>query len=195
MRKTIMPRFAANLSSMFGEWGFLDRFDAAADAGFEAVEYLFPYDFDPDAIAARLAKNRLSQALFNLPPGNFAEGERGLAALPDRFDEFAAGVAKALAYAKATGAKRLHMMAGLADPRDRLALNAYRAALGYAAEALGRDGIELLIEPINRRDMPGYFLHDYALALHILEALALPNVKLQFDVYHRQILQDREEHT
>lgn len=183
-----MPRFAANLSSMFGEWGFLDRFDAAADAGFEAVEYLFPYDFDPDAIAARLAKNRLSQAIFNLPPGNFAEGERGLAALPDRFDEFAAGVEKALAYAKATGAKRLHMMAGLADPRDPIALNAYRAALGYAAEALGREGIELLIEPINRRDMPGYFLHDYALALQILEALALPNVRLQFDVYHRQIL-------
>jgi 2-dehydrotetronate isomerase len=183
-----MPRFAANLSCMFGEWSFLDRFEAAADAGFEAVEYLFPYDFAPDAIAARLAKNRLTQALFNLPPGNFAAGERGLAALPDRFEEFAGGVAKALIYARATGTRKLHMMAGLADPHDPAARKAYLAALAYAEEALAREGIDLLIEPINRSDMPGYFLDDYALALQILDAAALPNVKLQFDVYHRQIL-------
>lgn len=183
-----MPRFAANLSFLFGEWPFLDRFDAAADAGFEAVEYLFPYAVTPEAIAARLAKNRLTQALFNLPAGNFDAGDRGLAALPARFDEFAEGVIRALAYAKATGARRLHMMAGLAEPQDETANAAYGRALAFAAEALAKDGIDLMIEPINRRDMPGYFLCDYMHALQIIEDMRLPNVKLQFDIYHRQIL-------
>jgi hydroxypyruvate isomerase len=183
-----MPRFAANLSFMFGEWSFLDRFDAAADAGFAAVEYLFPYEAAPDAIAARLARNRLDQALFNLPPGDFSEGERGLAALPGRFDELKAGVAKALVYAKATGAKQLHMMAGIAEPRDEATCAAYRRSIAYVAEALAADGIDLLIEPINRRDIPGYFLHDYRFARELIADLALPNVKLQFDVNHRQIL-------
>jgi 2-dehydrotetronate isomerase len=109
----------------------------------EAVEYLFPYDFAPDAIAARLAKNRLTQALFNLPPGNFAAGERGLAALPDRFDEFAGGVAKALIYARATGTRKLHMMAGLADPHDPAARKAYLAALASAGLRLLRADAEL----------------------------------------------------
>lgn len=183
-----MPRFAANLSFMFGEWSFLDRFDAAADAGFPAVEYLFPYEFAPDAIAARLAKNHLVQALFNLPAGDFASGERGLAALPDRFEELKAGVAQALVYAKATGAKKLHMMAGIAEPQDQAAAKSYRRAVAFAAEAFAKDGIELLLEPINRRDIPGYFLHDYGLALQLIDELQMPNVKLQFDVYHRQIL-------
>jgi hydroxypyruvate isomerase len=183
-----MPRFAANLSTLFGEWSFLDRFDAAADAGFEAVEYLFPYDFAPDVLAARLAKNRLVQALFNLPPGNFADGDRGLAALPDRSGAFEAGVEQALVYAEATGAKSLHMMAGLADPQDPAALKAYRRAVAFAAEALAKLDIDLLIEPINRRDMPGYFLCDYALALRIIDELGLANLKVQFDIYHRQIL-------
>ncbi len=183
-----MPRFAANLSFMFGEWSFLDRFDAAADAGFEAVEYLFPYEFAPDEIAARLAKNGLDQALFNLPPGDFAGGERGLAALPDRFHDLKASVAQALAYAKATGAKRLHLMAGIAEPRDQAAASSYRRAVAFAAEQLGKEGIDLLIEPINRRDIPGYFLNDYPMALQLIDELRLPNLKLQFDVYHRQIL-------
>ncbi|MHB8886887.1 MAG: 2-oxo-tetronate isomerase [Methylovirgula sp.] len=183
-----MPRFAANLSFMFGEWSFLDRFDAAADAGFTAVEYLFPYDFAPDAIAARLTRNGLSQALFNLPPGDFAGGERGIAALPERFEELKAGVAQALSYAKATGAKRLHMMAGIAAPQDPAACAAYRRAIAFAAEQLAGEGLELLLEPINPRDIPGYFLHDYGLALQLIEDLRMPNVKLQFDVYHRQIL-------
>ena len=177
-----MPRFAANLSTLFGEWSFLDRFDAAADAGFEAVEYLFPYDFAPDVLAARLAKNRLVQALFNLPPGNFADGDRGLAALPDRSGAFEAGVEQALVYAEATGAKSLHMMAGLADPQDPAALKAYRRAVAFAAEALAKLDIDLLIEPINRRDMPGYFLCDYALALRIIDELGLANLKVQFDI-------------
>ncbi len=183
-----MPRFAANLSFTFGEWSFLDRFDAAADAGFPAVEYLFPYEFPPDAIAARLAKNGLVQALFNLPAGDFAGGERGLAALPERFEELKAGVAQALAYAEATGTKKLHMLAGIAEPQDQAAVKSYRRAVDFAAEALAKNGVELLLEPINRRDIPGYFLHDYPLVLRLIEDLQLPNVKLQFDVYHRQIL-------
>jgi hydroxypyruvate isomerase len=183
-----MPRFAANLSFMFQEWRFLERFDAAADAGFEAVEYLFPYDSAPDAIAARLAANGLTQALFNLPAGDFAAGARGLAALPERFEELVAGLGQALAYAKATGAKRLHMMAGLAEPQDPAAMAAYRRSLAFTAEALAKAGIDLLLEPINRRDMPGYFLHDYGLALQLIDELRMPNVKLQFDIYHRQIL-------
>lgn len=183
-----MPRFAANLSFMFGEWSFLDRFDAAADAGFKAVEYLFPYAFDLDAIAGRLQKNGLTQALFNLPPGDFDAGERGIAALPDRFAEVEAGVRTALVYAKATGAPRLHMMAGIAAPEDPAACAAYRRSVSYVAEALATEGIELLLEPINRRDMKGYFLHDYGFATALIAELGLSNVKLQFDVYHRQIL-------
>lgn len=183
-----MPRFAANLSFMFGEWAFLERFDAAADAGFKAVEYLFPYEVPPERIAAQLAKNGLTQALFNLPPGDFAAGERGIAALPDRFDDVVAGVKTALAYAEATGAKRLHMMAGIADPSNPAAHAAYRRAVAHAGEALGMAGIELMLEPINRRDIPGYFLCGYAAALDLIQDLQLPNVKLQFDVYHRQIL-------
>src|SRR5688572_21374595 len=124
-----MPRFAANLSMMFNELPFLDRFDAAAQAGFAAVEYLFPYEHPPEAIADRLKRNGLTQALFNLPPGNWAAGERGLAALPDRFDELRAGVATALTYAAATGVKRVHLMAGNADRKDPKALVAFRKAV------------------------------------------------------------------
>jgi 2-dehydrotetronate isomerase len=183
-----MPRFAANLSFMFGEWSFLDRFDAAADAGFAAVEYLFPYEVAPDAIAARLSKNRLDQALFNLPPGDFAAGDRGLAALPARFEELRAGVATALIYAQATGATRLHMMAGIAEPGDAAACDACRRSVVLVGEALAKAGVDLLLEPINRRDIPGYFLHDFEQAVGLIEDSGLPNLKLQFDIYHRQIL-------
>ena len=183
-----MPKFAANLSMMFAEWPFLDRFAAAADAGFEAVEYLFPYEHPPEAIGTRLRENRLVQALFNLPPGDFAKGERGLAALPDRFDELKASVEKARLYAKATGVKRLHLMAGIADRADPAAQHAYRRSVTYAAEALAEDGLDLVLEPINGRDMPGYFLNDFVFAGALIEELALPNLKLQFDIYHRQIM-------
>jgi 2-dehydrotetronate isomerase len=119
-----MPKFAANLSMMFNEWEFLDRFGAAADAGFRAVEYLFPYAFEPDAIAARLESHGLTQALFNLPPGNWEAGDRGLAALPERAADFRASVATALRYAEATGVKRLHVMSGNADSNDPKARSA-----------------------------------------------------------------------
>ncbi|CAO3439188.1 2-oxo-tetronate isomerase [Azospirillum doebereinerae] len=183
-----MPIFAANLTMMFNEWSFLDRFDAAADAGFRAVEFQFPYDHAPDAVAARLERNGLTLALFNMPPGDWAAGERGLAALPDRFDEFRTAVDAALRYAEATGCHRLHMMSGLADAADPAAQASYRRAVAHAASALAGQGIDLLLEPINGRDMPGYFLNCFAAAERLITALALPNLKLQFDLYHRQIL-------
>ncbi len=183
-----MPRFAANLSMMFTEWSFLDRFDAAAQAGFTAVEYLFPYDHPVDAIADRLARNGLTQALFNLPPGDWAAGERGVAALPDRFDELRAGVDTALRYAAATQVRRLHLMAGNADRRDPQALAGYRRSVTYAAERAGAAGLDLLLEPINNRNMPGYFLNDFAFTESLIGDLGLPNLKMQFDIYHRQII-------
>jgi hydroxypyruvate isomerase len=184
----MMPKFAANLSMMFNEWAFLDRFDAAAEAGFTAVEYLFPYDFAPEAIAERLRRNRLTQALFNMPPGNWAAGERGLAALPERFGDVKAGVARALDYAEATGAKRLHLMAGNAASSSIEAQASYGRAVAFAADALAAKGILLLLEPINARNMPGYFLNDFGYAEKLIAELALSNLKLQFDIYHRQIM-------
>lgn len=183
-----MPRFAANLTMMFTEWDFLDRFDAAAQAGFAAVEYLFPYEHAAAAIEARLKRNGLTQALFNLPPGNWAAGERGLAALPERFEELQQGVERALPYAAATGVKRLHLMAGNADRADARAAAAYRQAVAWTAERLAAAGLELVLEPINARNMPGYFLNDFFYAERLIGDLKLPNLKLQFDIYHCQIV-------
>lgn len=183
-----MPRFAANLSMMFTEWTFLDRFQAAADAGFEAVEYLFPYAFEADAIAGRLQKHGLVQALFNAPPGNWDAGERGIAALPGRFDEFRAGIETAKEYVRATGVRRLHVMSGLATRSDQASSKAYRQALAHAAEEMATLDVEVLIEPINARSMPGYFLNDFDYAAGLIEELGLPNLKLQFDIFHRQIM-------
>lgn len=183
-----MPRFAANLSMMFNEWDFLDRFDAAADAGFDAVEFLFPYEHSPDAIGERLHRNGLTQALFNMPPGNWEAGERGFAALPDRFSDFQKSIQTALPYAAATGVKRLHMMAGIADRHDRQAVSSFRRAVSWSADALSKHGIDVVIEPINPRDVPGYFLNDFDFACGLIDSMNLPNLKLQFDIYHRQIV-------
>ncbi|WP_375463995.1 2-oxo-tetronate isomerase [uncultured Methylobacterium sp.] len=183
-----MPRFAANLTLMFTERPFLDRFAAAADAGFDAVEVLFPYDHPPEAIAERLRRHGLTLALFNLPPGDFAAGERGLAALPGRFEALRAGVETGLRYAAATGAARLHLMAGLAEADDPRAIESYRRAVAWTAERVGRAGIDLLLEPINGRDMPGYFLSDVDRAAALIRDLGMTNLKLQFDLYHAQIL-------
>lgn len=131
-----MPQFAANLSMMFTEHAFLDRFDAAAEAGFPAVEFLFPYDHPPEAIAERLERNRLTQALFNLPPGRWEDGERGIAALPERFEEFKSGLKRALDYVAATKTKRVHMMAGNASRKDPEAQASYRRAISHAAPIL-----------------------------------------------------------
>jgi hydroxypyruvate isomerase len=183
-----VPAFAANLSMMFTEWPFLDRFDAAADAGFRAVEYLFPYEYPPEAIAEKLARNGLTQALFNAPPGDWSTGERGLAALAGRFEEFDSGLSRTLVYVEATGVRRVHIMAGIADPADTDAEARYRHALRHAAARFGPLGVDLVIEPINPRNMPGYFLNDFAYAAQLIGELGLPNLKLQFDLYHCQII-------
>jgi hydroxypyruvate isomerase len=183
-----MPRFAANLSMMFNEVPFLDRFDAAAKAGFTAVEYLFPYDHAAEAVGERLHRNNLTQALFNLPPGNWDAGEKGFAALPDRFDDLQRSVHTALPYAQATGVKRLHLMAGVAKRTDPDAIAAFRRSVIWTAEFLQPYGLDLVIEPINPRNVPGYFLNDFNFARDLIVELQIPNLKLQFDIYHCQII-------
>ncbi len=186
-----MPRFAANLTMMFNEVPFPQRFGAAARAGFKAVEFLFPYEYPAAEVAGWLREHRLENALFNLPPGDWAAGERGLASLPGREDEFHCGVARAIEYALALGTRRLHMMAGLVPPGadPRLRRDVYLDNLRYAARAVGEHGIELLIEPINGRDMPGYFLHSQAQAHALREEAGAANVKVQMDFYHAQIVE------
>jgi len=186
-----MPKLAANLSMMFQELSFLDRFAAAAAAGFQGVEYLFPYEFPPFEIAARLQRHRLTQALFNLPPGDWSNGERGMAALPGREDEFIAGLERALDYALATGSTRLHALAGIwpvGQPREE-ATRVYVDNLRSAADRLAGHGITLVIEPINTRDMPGYFLNTTSQAMAVLREVGRENVKLQLDLYHCQIME------
>jgi 2-dehydrotetronate isomerase len=184
-----MPKFAANLSMLFQEHAFLDRFAAAKASGFEAVEFLFPYEFEAGLIAQRLNAADLRQVLFNLPPGDWAKGERGLAALPARRDEFRKSVDTALNYAKGLGTPLLHVMAGIAEADDEIAADCYRDNLRYAAERAGEHGIGITIEALNKRDMPGYFLSDFDRAAEFIDEVGLPNLKLQFDVYHRQIIQ------
>jgi hydroxypyruvate isomerase len=183
-----MPRFAANLTLMFTEHPFLDRFDAAAAAGFTAVEFLFPYDHAPEAVGERLHRNGLTQALFNLPPGDWDAGEKGFAARPDKFAELQQSLHTALPYAKATGVKRLHLMAGIADSGDFDAGMAFRKSVAVAAHFFAPHGIDVVIEPINGRDVPGYFLNNFDFARDLIADLKIPNLKLQFDIYHCQIL-------
>ena len=183
-----MPKFAANLSMMFNEVPFLDRFAAAAECGFTAVEYLFPYDHPAELVAEHLKAAGLAQALFNMPPGDWAAGERGMAALPGREADFAAALDMAIAYAKVIGTPLLHMMAGLAPATDPGAIASYRDNLRRATDRTGEAGIGLVIEPINGRDMPGYFLNDFNRAVDFIAEMDGAHVKLQFDVYHRQIL-------
>lgn len=183
-----MPRFAANLDWLFGEWAYLDRFAAAADAGFTAVETIAPWDHAPEAIARRLEANGLTLALFNLPSCDPAGDTYGLAALHDRFDEFRESVARALDLAQATGVRCVHMMSGRADPADLRARKRYERAVRYAAEAFAPWGVTVALEPINTRDIPGYYLCDFGMAEAVIDTVALPNVKLQFDIYHRQII-------
>jgi 2-dehydrotetronate isomerase len=183
-----MPRFAANLTMMFNEVPFLDRFEAAAKAGFTAVEFLFPYDHPPKEISARLHGNGLAQALFNLPPGNWDAGEKGFAALPDRFSDLQASLATALPYVEATGVKRVHLMAGIADRGDTKAVEAFYKSVAWAAEFFQPHGLDVVIEPINPRNVPGYFLNDFGFAAELIRELKIPNLKLQFDIYHCQII-------
>jgi len=183
-----MPRFAANLTMMFNEVPFLDRFEAAAKAGFTAVEFLFPYEHPPEAVGQRLRNNGLTQALFNLPPGDWNAGEKGFAALPDRFADLQQSLRTALPYAQATDVKRLHLMAGIADRGDPKAVAAFRKSVVWTAEFFAPHGLDVVIEPINPRNVPGYFLNDFAFARDLINELKIPNLKLQFDIYHCQII-------
>lgn len=186
-----MPRFSANLSMLFTEHDFLDRIDAAARAGFGAVEYLSPYDYAPQEIATRLDKHGLSQALFNLPSGDWAGGERGIAILPDRVEEFRVGVDAAILYARVLGCQQVNCLAGIAPAGvGRHALEeTFIANLAYAAEKLGEAGIKLLIEPINQRDIPGFFLGTSGQALAIMDRVGSNNLFLQYDIYHMQVME------
>lgn len=182
-----MPRFAANLSMMFTEVDFLDRFGAAADAGFEAVEFLFPYDYPAEEIKARLDAHGLQVALFNMYPGDWAAGEKGLASLPGREEEFRASVDQALEYARALGCPKLHLMAGLADPGSADHRARYVEHVRYAADRAAAEGRLIVLEPLNPYNVPGYFLPSVAHVTDLLAEIDRPNVKLQFDLYHAQL--------
>lgn len=186
-----MPKFAANLTMMFNEVPFPQRFAAAAKAGFAAVEFLFPYDYPPAEVARWLQEAGLKNALFNMPPGDWAAGERGVASLPGREEEFRAGVARAIEYARALGTPSIHAMAGLlpsgADRKRHREV--FVANLRHAAKVLAGEGLTLLIEPINSRDIPGYFLNTQAEAHAIREEVDQPNLKVQMDFYHAQIVE------
>lgn len=195
-----MPIITANLSMMYKEYDFLDRFEAAAKDGFKFVEYLFPYDYEPEAIVEKLKAAGVEQSLFNFYPGDFAKGERGIAALPGREAEFMESIDKAIRYAKATNCKRLHVMAGKVPldqdgrenitPEGRLAMRkTYLNNLKLAAKAVAPLGITLLIEPINTRDMPGYFLSYQQDAHDIVKEVGEPNLKVLMDLYHAQIVE------
>jgi hydroxypyruvate isomerase len=186
-----MPRFSANLSFLYSELAFLDRIGAAARDGFPAVEYLGPYDFGIDEIAAVTKGAGVAQALFNLPFGDWATGERGIAALPGRATEFREGVDLAIAYAKALNCPKVNALAGVAPPGAATAEfdETFVENLRFAAPRLADAGIELLIEPINTRDIPGFFLSGTDQALRIIDAVGHDNLKIQYDIYHMQIMQ------
>ncbi len=187
-----MPRFAANLSMLFTERDFLDRFGAAAEAGFKGVEYLFPYDYEPQVLVAHLQQHGLSQVLHNLPPGDWAGGERGIACLPDRVGEFQDSVGRAIDYARALDCPQVNCLAGIAPPDvDPARLEqTFVDNLRFAAGKLKEAGIRLLIEPINnRRDIPGFYLCHTRQALDIIRQVGSDNLFIQYDIYHMQIME------
>lgn len=186
-----MPRFAANLSMLYPEMPFLERFGAAAADGFKGVEYLFPYEFEAEQLAAQLQAHRLEQVLFNCPPGDWDAGERGLACLPGRQEEFLEGVTSAMRYAAVLQCPRVHVMAGLVPSgMDRQSVRAtYLANLRAAASLAERAGVTLLIEPINTRDIPGFFLNRQDDAHSLVKEIGSRHVKVQMDLYHCQIVE------
>lgn len=183
-----MPKYAANLTMLFNELPFLERFGAAARNGFKGVEFLFPYDFEPQQLQEQLQQHRLEMVLHNLPAGNWAGGERGIACHPDRVDEFEQGVETALRYAKALGTRRINCLVGIqpAGVEERVARNTLVRNLQFAAASLKQAGIPLLIEPINTFDIPGFFLSGTRQALDLIEAVGSDNLFLQYDIYHMQ---------
>jgi len=183
-----MPKFAANLSMLFTEIDFLDRFQAAAKAGFKGVEYLFPYAYDKQALAERLKENDLVQVLHNLPAGDWDAGERGIACHPGRVEEFRQGVARAIEYAQALGCPQLNCLAGKmpADADQATAHRTFVENLRHAAAELKKAGIRLVIEPINTFDIPGFFLSRTDQALAIIDEVGSDNLRVQYDIYHAQ---------
>ncbi len=183
-----MPRFAANVSMLFTEHPFLQRFNRAREAGFAAVEFLFPYEFDSAAIARELQRNNLVQALFNLPAGDFAAGDRGLANDPNRVEEFRSGVHQALQIAQQLDCGRLNCLAGrrLADVSEDTQTETLIENLRFAADAAAEVGVRQVVEPLNVFDAPGYFLPTPESGFAIVERAAHPNLSLQYDVYHSQ---------
>jgi hydroxypyruvate isomerase len=186
-----MPKFAANLSMLFTEVEFLDRFEAAAKAGFKGVEYLFPYDYPAEELRRRLDANGLTQVLFNLPAGDWAAGERGIACHPDRVEEFREGVERAIAYARVLGNTQVNCLAGIQP--EGVSGDQARATLvenlRFAADKLAAAGILLVAEPINTRDIPGFFLNRTEQALALFDEVGSDNLKLQYDIYHMQIME------
>lgn len=186
-----MPNLATNLTLMFNEVDFLDRFAAAAKAGFKAVEFLFPYDYDKNVIKQKLVENNLTLVLHNLPAGNWANGERGIGCHADRVAEFESGVDRAIDYATTLGCKQLNCLAGLRPThRDPMELReTFIKNLRYAVGKLKDAGIKLLIEAINSRDMPGFFLTNSAQTIDIIKAVGSDNLFFQYDIYHMQIME------
>jgi hydroxypyruvate isomerase len=184
-----MPRLAANLSMMFNEVGFLDRFEAAAKAGFTEVEFLFPYEYPAAVLKQRLADNGLKQVLFNLPPGDWAKGERGLACLPGRQAEFRAAVKQALEYAAVLDCKLVHCMSGIApaDVPFATAAAVYAINLAWAGEQAKAAGVKVILEAINHRDMPGFHLNTLAQTAAVVAAIGADKLGMQFDIYHCQV--------
>ena len=186
-----MPKFNANLSMMFNEVDFLERFAAAARAGFKGVEFLFPYAYEKSQLAELLQKHKLELVLFNMPPGDFNAGDRGMACDPSRKGEFQEMTGKAIDYALALGCRQLHCMAGL-KPRgvnEEQMREAYIASLQFAGKEAAKHGLSVLIEAINVRDIPGFYLNYSRQAVDILHYVGLPNVKFQYDIYHMQIME------
>jgi hydroxypyruvate isomerase len=186
-----MPKFDANLTMMFTEVDLLDRFAAAARAGFEAVEFLFPYDYPKQALIDQLGHNKLKLVLHNLPPGNWGAGERGIAIFPDRAGEFQDGVGRAIEYATALGAPQLNCLCGV-RPASLDAETARRTLidnLRFAAPQFAAAGIKLLIEPINTRDIPGFFLNTTKQATGIIKEAGVDNLYVQYDIYHAQVME------
>jgi len=184
-----MVKLAANLTMLFNEVDFLERFAAAHRAGFDAVEYMFPYAYEQKELAARLDGNGLKQVLFNISPGNWDKGERGMAALPGREDEFKKTVDQALSYAAALKCPRVHVMSGIAPAgMEKSRCEAvWVENLKFAAKAAASAGITLVLEPLNMTDFPGYFLTSAPQAKGLIDAVGAPNLKIQFDIYHQQM--------
>lgn len=186
-----MAKFAANLSMLFTEVDFLERFDAAAQAGFSGVEYLFPYAFDAEQIKQKLEQNNLTQVLFNLPAGDWDAGDRGIACDPSRIEEFQSGVALAIQYAKVLGNTQVNCLAGItpAGVSQQDAHAAFVINLRYAAQALQEAGLRLVIEAINTRDIPGFFLNTTEQAKAVIKEVGSDNLFIQYDIYHMQIME------